>query len=475
MNKAYSRRSIFRWGTDLSVTFITLKELSIKLLNALLFFYSFTFFTKLMKQIIILLLVSLLIIPALSFAQSVTIGTIPASSFCVGDSITVIFTATGNFGHNNAFTLQLSDPTGGFTNGFDNIASLADTLPGVFTIKAKMPLELGGKHYRFRILAAVPYIASADNGSDIMIGNLPQIKLEYGTSLAPVAGSVKPVLVEGLKGKFTIPISGSGVYKLDSVIWDFGPDANPSTAIGKQVLNSNSWENEATYMTAGKKTVTVRAVSGGCSKTVLFPVEVFGCSPSIPRNTKVFDSSGIYLEYTPTPVNFWVNPGVNLDIEQGGGTVFAEPGSTISHCDGCILYMKKGSKYNGGGIGVTIVYDALASISYIYDDYPIGCTSLNFDYTNAPPNAAHPLGVDKIATLPINISPNPTTGILTVENIPADIIRMSVLNILGESMIELQNPNTSNSIIDISNLAHGSYYIRFVTANSVVTKKIIKQ
>ncbi len=428
-----------------------------------------------MKKIFIILLLSLCLVPELSLAQSVTIGAIPSSSFCVGDSITVNFTVTGNFGHNNAFTLQLSDPAGGFTNGFDNLNSLADTLPGAFTIKTAIPNVISGKHYRFRILAAVPYMASADNGSDIMIGNVPQLRLEYGTSLAEVAGSVKPVLIEGRKGKFTIPLSGSGMYTLDSVIWDFGTDADPPNISGKRVPNSNSWEQEATYLTAGKKTVMVRAVSSGCSKTFSFPAEVFGCNPSIPRTARVIDTSGFFFENSGNPFMLWVNPGVNLEIAQGAGTIFAEPGSTISKCLGCILYMKKGSRYDGGGIGVTIVYDSLASISYIYDDYPIGCSSLNFDYTNAPPNAAHPLGVTDLTSLPIKISPNPTTGNITIGGLSSSIESISVMNLIGDRVLELKNPNSSTLTIDLSKQARGIYYIRFASANSVMTKKIIKE
>ena len=167
---------------------------------------------------------------------------------------------------------------------------------------------------------------------------------------------------------------------------------------------------------------------------------------------------------------------VDEDVAQGSGTVFAEPGSTISKCMGCILYMKKGSRYNGGGIGVTIVYDTLASVSYIYDDYPIGCTSLDFDYTNAPPNPSFQLGVGKNIREVIGnvgLSPNPASKSVIVHGITENLYRISILNMLGESVIEVRNPHTSDMTIDISKLSPGSYFARFASADQVVTKKLI--
>src|SRR5438046_10134572 len=93
-------------------------------------------------------------------AQSVAINTISGSHFCAGDTISVTFTATGSWRAGNAFILQLSDPTGSFSNGFRNIGSLVDTLPGTFTIDTTIWAR-SSTHYRFRILAASPYITSA--------------------------------------------------------------------------------------------------------------------------------------------------------------------------------------------------------------------------------------------------------------------------------------------------------------------------
>src|SRR5258708_7585533 len=95
-------------------------------------------------------------------AQSVTVDKIAGSQFCSGDPISITFTATGSWGTGNVFTLQLSNASGTFSNGFQNVGSLLGTVPGTFTITK--PIGGSGSHYRFRILSSNPAITSTDNG-----------------------------------------------------------------------------------------------------------------------------------------------------------------------------------------------------------------------------------------------------------------------------------------------------------------------
>src|SRR5205807_3273503 len=269
-----------------------------------------------MKTIIVLFLVTLWLAPELSQAQSVTIGVIPASSFCGGDSVSVKFTVTGFFGHKNAFTLQLSDATGSFASGFTNLASITDTLPGTFTIAAAIPRMTSSLHYRFRILAAVPYMTSADNGSDITTSTVP-----YFTLNARTPSIFDPDVVQaGVTAQFNLSPSK---FVVDSIFWNFGPDATPSTAIG-------GLSPKVIYSTGGNKAGSVRLVApGGCSRTSPFSEYVFDCNPSIPHYAKVIDSSGD--DFSRNAV-LWVNPGVVLGLQGTQDTVFAEPGSILGGC-----------------------------------------------------------------------------------------------------------------------------------------------
>lgn len=70
---------------------------------------------------------------------------------------------------------------------------------------------------------------------------------------------------------------------------------------------------------------------------------------------------------------------------------------------------------------------------------------------------------------PINIFPNPSTGILNIENAVNSTI--SVFNIIGEEIITVDQA-TQNTKIDLSKYAEGTYIVRVVSENNVVSKKI---
>ena len=77
--------------------------------------------------------------------------------------------------------------------------------------------------------------------------------------------------------------------------------------------------------------------------------------------------------------------------------------------------------------------------------------------------------------LGIVISPNPTTGIIYVHNAPENLLSVTVLNILGVNIIELNYLHSSNFTLDLSKLVPGTYYIRFSSANSVDTKMVVRE
>jgi hypothetical protein len=74
----------------------------------------------------------------------------------------------------------------------------------------------------------------------------------------------------------------------------------------------------------------------------------------------------------------------------------------------------------------------------------------------------------------ISLSPNPTTGIITVHNASANILHVTVSSILGESVLELEHPNAPEFTLDLSKLPAGTYFARFSLPNEVVTRKIIR-
>jgi len=82
------------------------------------------------------------------------------------------------------------------------------------------------------------------------------------------------------------------------------------------------------------------------------------------------------------------------------------------------------------------------------------------------------LGLDKY----ISIFPNPSTGIFNINaNLPTEQnVRMSVVNMLGQEMMVIHDGSLSNNNfrVDMSNQASGVYFLKIVTNNQTLTKRI---
>jgi len=75
----------------------------------------------------------------------------------------------------------------------------------------------------------------------------------------------------------------------------------------------------------------------------------------------------------------------------------------------------------------------------------------------------------------IMLSPNPTTGFITVHNPPVNIVHVTVSNILGERIVEIAYPNALEFTLDLSKVSPGIYLARFSLPIDVITRMIIKE
>jgi hypothetical protein len=247
--------------------------------------------------------------------------------------------------------------------------------------------------------------------------------------------------------------------------WDFGKDATPQKASGGR-------GQKVVYSSTGVKIVKL-LISGQCGTSVSKSVhlQIFDCKPAIPNNAIVVNDTT--HDYEDNGV-YWVNPGVTFHSGYEC-TIFAEAGSNIYTGSGSVLYLKPGASFSGTPGSCIIIYGDGASVT-LGDSLERECANFDFDYTNAPPNAAHPLGVVQARTLAsLTLTPNPTAGSVTIQNLPSGISGVTVLNILGESLQEHKNIRSTELTLDLSKFAPGTYYIRFESPNSVVTKMVVKQ
>ena len=75
----------------------------------------------------------------------------------------------------------------------------------------------------------------------------------------------------------------------------------------------------------------------------------------------------------------------------------------------------------------------------------------------------------------IAIYPNPAMGTVTVLSGGTSIFGISVLNVLGESVMDMQNLRESDITLDVSKLVSGTYFVRIATESGSVLRKVVIQ
>jgi hypothetical protein len=108
-----------------------------------------------------------------------------------------------------------------------------------------------------------------------------------------------------------------------------------------------------------------------------------------------------------------------------------------------------------------------ASSSY----YLIDCPISELTKTDSPASVVQALPSGDT----IEVYPNPAAGIVTILSGGTSILGVSVLNVLGEAVLNLPNLRESDISLDISKIPSGTYFLRIETANGIILRKIVKE
>ncbi len=174
--------------------------------------------------------------------------------------------------------------------------------------------------------------------------------------------------------------------------------------------------------------------------------------------TSVNDSSFAVVTFSK-----WNSASLKSDII-GGGSVLITAGSVSTWTDFNIQITFQTTDYPDSatitfavGIGNTpVVNDFL----YIDDLSFSGTTGIN--------------EVQEKSTF--SVSPNPSNGIFSIQNLGEGISNIAVFNLLGERVYQFSNNSIANGAqteIDLSTKPKGIYFIQVTSGKSVTNKKII--
>jgi len=82
--------------------------------------------------------------------------------------------------------------------------------------------------------------------------------------------------------------------------------------------------------------------------------------------------------------------------------------------------------------------------------------------------------VEKTEYKGMNIFPNPTSDKLTIQSLNGNLEEIKIFDVVGKEVKRLK-VNTTESVLDLSNLQNGLYIIWVNTENGIVTAKILKK
>ncbi len=97
---------------------------------------------------------------------------------------------------------------------------------------------------------------------------------------------------------------------------------------------------------------------------------------------------------------------------------------------------------------------------------PSASTMIGFDVT-----VTEAVGVGEIMNIEkVNIYPVPTNEIVKIDNLKEDIIKIDVLNTVGEVLHTIHKPKQ----VSLDKLKAGIYFLRIETSNGILTKRVVK-
>jgi len=184
------------------------------------------------------------------------------------------------------------------------------------------------------------------------------------------------------------------------------------------------------------------------------------CNVSIPSNAIVVDTT---LTYGGSNMFFWIcGAGDTLNGSGVNMTYFVESGGVLN-LSGIekIVYLKNGATINCSGIDDTIYYEPGAIIFCSGNGVLIPCATIQFDYSNGPPNGCFS-STSINETDPeedFSLFPNPVDQIINIRYNGKKLLE--IYNMQGKLIEQLQNPAMDSQYsVDVSHLVPGFYLIK---------------
>jgi Secretion system C-terminal sorting domain len=258
-------------------------------------------------------------------------------------------------------------------------------------------------------------------------------------------------------GRYLFAYGGTGIYRSE----DSGRNWLP---VADSILATNFTGIGPSILTSTSKSLYRSKDSGGTWDSVMAPIsniQSFAAVGTViyAANQQLMKSTDSGATWSLVPTSFTVQALVS-----NGKYLFVGGNNGLYILDSNGSWRETGLK--GNSVLEMCVFDTLlfAEISSNYD----------IEYRSIPEIIDSPSSVVE-QTQPgdsILVYPNPATGIVTVLSGGTTILGVSVQNVLGQDVLDESNLRENNSILDISKLPPGTYFLAIQTSSGTQLRKV---
>ncbi len=465
---------------------------------------------------------------ATSAGTTVTVNPVPttptisaggSTTFCAGGSVVLTSSsASGNVWSTGATTQSITvSSSGTYTVAVTTLGCTSATSAGTTVIVNPVPVIAIGT-------VTNPTACGTSTGSIQVTGSGTGTLSWIGTSSGSI-GSTLPSSISSLgAGSYSITFTsaaGCSSNTLSQGLNDPTPPTTPTISAngattfcegGSVTLTSssatgNTWStNETTQSitvtSSGNYAVTFTN-AGGCSSTSVATIVTMNSNPAAPTIsegglTTFCEGGSLVLTSSSATGNTWTTNQTTPSITV---TTSGNYGVTYTDGNGCSAVSALTSVTVNPT--PTVTFDTLASIC-IYNsaitltqgtpvggDYSgngvsggqfdpaaagLGISTITYDYTdgNGCANAATAdilvdgcLGITETTNTAIQVFPNPSTGLLTINTSITPIVRLIVFDYAGRKVAEQSGNSTTTLSVDLTKMADGMYTFEVITSNVI--------
>jgi PKD repeat protein len=456
-------------------------------------------------------------------APTITAGS--STSFCAGGSVVLTSSSsTGNLWSTGATTQSITVSTAGTytvsatTGGCSSIASSGSVInvnpvPAIAIGTISNPITCGTATGSIQVTGTgAGTLNWSGTGTGTASGSLP-ISISnisagsYSISFTSAAGCLSNPISQGLNDP-TPPATPSIVASGPTTFCSGG-----SVTLTSSALAGNTWSNSSTTTSinataSGSYSVTYTNAAG-CSATSVPMIVIVNDNPATPNVsagglTTFCEGNSVVLTSSSTTGNTWTNnqttPSITVLTSGNYGVTYTDfngcsssstltsvtvnpnPVVTFGTLADICIYNPAITLTQGGPTGGVYSGNGISGNQFDPNSAGLGTNTLTYNFTdgNGCSNSATSiilvdgcLSLNENTQSSIQIFPNPSTGILTINSEDMPISNLTVFDYAGRKVAEQLGVSTTSLTLDLTKMADGMYTIEVITSGATKRLPII--